>query len=347
MKIGFYTPYLNILGGGERYILSMASLLSNIHEVAVFGDKQLQKKAENYLGIGLKKVNFIPWPSSLTSRLLETQKYDRFFYMTDGSLFVSLAKKNFLIVQVPQKNIYGIGISNKFKLACWQKALVYSQYVKNYIDKWWHINALVLPPAINIKEFKVGNKENTILSVGRFFPLPHSKKQEVLVNEFKNLYKQGLKDWKLILAGGVDGDGEKYFQSIKNQAKDIPVEFYPNVSREKLLKLFGNAKFYWHATGFGENLIKYPERAEHFGITILEAMASGCVPLIYPEGGPSEIVENNTDGLYWKTTKELSEKTLSLINNQSLYTKMSIRAKERVKKYGIEEFAVKLMDLIY
>lgn len=347
MKIGFYSPYLNILGGGERYLLTMASILSANHEIDVFGNNELQDKAESFLGIDLKKVNFIPWVDSKISRMIESRKYDRFFYVTDGSIFVSLAKKNFLIVQVPQKNMYTWNLKNKAKLALWSNVLVYSNYVKNYIDKWWHTNALIFPPAIDGSEFKTLKKENIILSVGRFFPLPHSKKQEVLVSAFKNLCKQELRDWKLILAGGVDSKAEKYFQNIKDQTRGFPVEFYPNISREKLLNLYSSAMLYWHATGFGENLVKHPERSEHFGITILEAMVSGCVPLIYSEGGPLEIVKNNANGLYWKTTQELGYKTLSLINNQILYNKISTRAREKAKEYDIKKFARRLTDLIY
>lgn len=347
MKIGFYSPYLKILGGGERYILSMASILADGHQVDVFGNQELQEKAQFFLGLDLKKVNFIPWITSKTSRMIESRKYDRLFYVTDGSLFVSLARKNFLIVQVPQKNMYTWDFKIKAKLALWPNVLVYSKYVKNYIDRWWHTNALVFPPAIDSSEFKTTQKENIILSVGRFFPLPHSKKQEALVAEFKNLYQKGLKDWKLILAGGVDKDGEKYFQSVKDQAKGLPIELYPNVSREKLLQLYGSAKLYWHAAGFGEDLVEHPERAEHFGITTLEAMVSGCVPLVFPSGGQKEIVKNHTNGLYWESSKELGKKTLSLIKNQTLYNHLSNRAREKAKDYDIKKFAKKLTDLIY
>ncbi len=122
MKIGFYTPYLHILGGGERYVLQMASVLSEKHQVDIFGDKTFKKKAQDFFGFNLEKVNFIAdifrgeHKKNIFSKLHSTKNYDSFFYVTDGSLFVSLAKKNYLIIQVPQKDMYRRDWRTKFKL---------------------------------------------------------------------------------------------------------------------------------------------------------------------------------------------------------------------------------------
>ncbi len=346
MKIAFYSPYLDILGGGERYVLQMANILSSCHQVDVFGAKKLQKKAQDYLGINLAKVRFLPWETSKPQRILKTREYERFFYVTDGSLFISLAQKNFLIVQVPQKSMYSWNLAMQIKLLSWPNVLVYSDYVKNYIDKWWRTKSLIFPPAISIKEFQIGKKENIILSVGRFFPLPHSKKQEVLVEAFKKMGQKGLTGWKLILAGGLDAAGKNYFQQIKKKAEGLPVELYPNARREILLELYSKAKFYWHAAGFGENLEKNPERAEHFGITTIEAMASGCVPLIFPSGGQKEIVEDGKNGLYWQTKEELISKTVHLINNINWEEKLSAKARKKSQEYDVTTFKNKLEELI-
>lgn len=346
MKIGFYSPYLHVLGGGERYILQMASLLSQDHIVDVFGEKKLQRKAERFFGLNLSKINFLSWETSKTKRILKTKEYDRFFYVTDGSLFISLAGKNYLIVQVPQKSMYDWNLAAQIKLFSWPNVLVYSQYVKNYIDKWWKVKSLIFPPAVNNKEFQTRPKENIILSVGRFFPLPHSKKQEVLVHAFKKMREDGLKEWKLVLAGGVDEQAKDYLNMIKEKAKSLPVDVRTNLSYSDLLDLYSRAKVYWHAAGFGQNLEKYPERAEHFGITTLEAMASGCVPLVYPAGGQREIVDDETDGFYWQSEQELCQKTLKLLENGSLWKMFSLKAKRKSQEYDINIFKKKLNDLI-
>ena len=36
MKIGIFDPYLDDLGGGEKYMLSVATCLSSKHEITIF-----------------------------------------------------------------------------------------------------------------------------------------------------------------------------------------------------------------------------------------------------------------------------------------------------------------------
>ena len=38
MKIGVYDPYLDDVGGGEKYMLTTAECLSNDHDVTIFWD---------------------------------------------------------------------------------------------------------------------------------------------------------------------------------------------------------------------------------------------------------------------------------------------------------------------
>jgi glycosyltransferase involved in cell wall biosynthesis len=45
-------------------------------------------------------------------------------------------------------------------------------------------------------------------------------------------------------------------------------------------------------------------QGEHFGITIVEAMSAGCVPIVHDSGGPREIVDDRT-GFRWQTEEEI------------------------------------------
>ena len=42
----------------------------------------------------------------------------------------------------------------------------------------------------------------------------------------------------------------------------------------------------------GEDAERHPERFEHFGISVVEAMAAGAVPLVFGAAGPGEIVQD-------------------------------------------------------
>ena len=67
-------------------------------------------------------------------------------------------------------------------------------------------------------------------------------------------------------------------------------------SGAELDALYRGAAVYWHATGLDEDIDDDPVRAEHFGITTVEAMSAGAVPVVIAAGGQPEIVRDGVDG---------------------------------------------------
>lgn len=346
MKVGVFSPYLKTKGGGERYVLAIASYLSLKGEVDVFGgNRALKNEISVRLNLDLKKVNFEEKFPQFPQRIFKFPKYDLFFYVTDGSFFWPLAKKNIAIIQSPD-TLKLSGSLDKFKLLFWQKKLCYSQYVADWLFKKYKIKTEVLPPPVNISLFKPLKKENYILSVGRFAASPHDKKQDVLISVFKKMCNGGLSNWKLYLVGGLDKQQEGLVANLKRTIKNYPVEILPNASFVKLRKLYGEAKIYWHAAGFGEDLERLPEKAEHFGITTVEAMASGCVPVVFKAGGQTEIVEDEKNGLFWQTLKGLEEKTYKLVRDEKIWAKLSKKAQERSQDFSQERFFRRIEEVI-
>src|SRR5476649_1945403 len=101
MKIGIYDPYLDSLGGGEKYMLSVASCLSDENDVTVFWpDASILQKAHEKLNVDLSRVvtrESIFAPNvSLLKRLSESIQYDVLFFLSDGSIPFTLAKKTIL-----------------------------------------------------------------------------------------------------------------------------------------------------------------------------------------------------------------------------------------------------------
>jgi len=173
------------------------------------------------------------------------------------------------------------------------------------------------------------------LGVGRFFAPQHPKKQEVLIEAFKEISKQ-LSGWSLVLIGGITL-GTK-IDTLRNKSKGYDIKIIADASVAELKKYYGKAKVFWHAAGFGEDLAKYPERAEHFGMTTVEAMAAGCVPVVFSGGGQREIVEKEKTGCLWNNLDELEIDTLGLIRNPEILEKMSKTAVLRAKDFSTEKF---------
>lgn len=355
MKVGIYTPYLNSFGGGERYMLTLAEVLSLNYSVELLLDSHLvlqnPQKLKIDLGkrfdLDLSKTEFIKAPlgrgSSVLERLLFLRRYDLFFYLTDGSVFYSTAKKNVLHFQVPFKNLEAENLWGRIKLKSWNTAICNSKFTLSFIAKNWQVNGRVIYPPVDVEKIKPLSKKKYILSVGRFASFSKSKKHEEIIRVFNELFKtEKISDWSLHLAGSLEGE-EKYIEELRKMAENTPVFFYPNCSFEKLVKLYGEASIYWHASGFGED---DPAKMEHFGITTVEAMAGGCVPVVINKGGQPEIVEHGKSGFLWEGLIELKELTLKLMGDPKLMLKLSKNAIERCQLFSKKHFEDEINKLL-
>lgn len=344
-KIAISSPYLDTLGGGERYILTIAEHLSKNHQVVIFWDgENLTSAVKERLNLDISKVNFFKnnLNSGIINKYHTLKNFDIHFVVSDGSIPIGFAKKNILHFQVPFK--INPTITSSIKLKNWQKIIVNSKFTKSFIDKSYSVSSEVLYPPVDVKSFVSGDdKKNIILSVGRFFSPLHSKKQDILISAFK---KMKLNEYKLILAGGTDKGSEEEIRNLKNSAKDYQIEIMPNINFNLLKKLYTQAKIYWHAAGYNEDENSNPEKVEHFGISTVEAMASGAVPIVVPYGGQKEIVDDSLNGLYFYTIDDLIKKTSRLINNKNLLEKLSENAVLKSKNYSKENFCRHLDEII-
>lgn len=349
MRLGFYSPYLDTFGGGERYVLTLASHLSKKEKVEIFWDDAAVKAPiSKFLKIDLSKTHFTQniFKSKKISRVLATRKYDIIFILSDGSIPLSLAKKNILHFQVPfvfQK----VSRTDKLKLRKYEHIIVNSYFTKKFIDKSFEVKSQVIYPPVDINSLKVGKKDKIILSVGRFGPNQlHPKKQEVLIEVFKELYKTE-KDWKLYLVGQAKKEDQKHLRFLRKLSSGLAIRILGNISQEQLRDLYSKSSIYWHATGFGEDEQKFPQKMEHFGIATVEASASGAVPVVISLGGQKEIVEHNKTGLLWSTKSQLLTETLRLINDKSLMRKLAEAAIKNSKKFSKDIFIKQYEKIIY
>jgi len=71
---------------------------------------------------------------------------------------------------------------------------------------------------------------------------------------------------------------------------------------------------------------------EHFGISIVEAMASGAVVFAYKGGGPKETILHGKTGYLYSTRKQLIEYTHKCMNDSLLREKLSQKATDRARE---------------
>ncbi|HCS79019.1 TPA: hypothetical protein DIV55_04735 [Patescibacteria group bacterium] len=342
---GIFDPYLHILGGAERYILAIAQSLSSECQTVLFTKHPDRvSEAQKKFGFTVSNLTTRPWPDTVAARLSGLRQLDLLLYVTDGSLFISPAKKNLLLIQTPA-HIPKRTLVNSFKLRSWQTILCYSQFMADIISRRLHVQPKTLFVPVSNRVKKIPEKENSILSVGRFFPELHNKKQKEMVDIFRTLVPQ-LPKVQLYLVGSVDPGGENYLESVKAAAQGLPVNILTNSSYGELCALYAKAKIYWHATGFSEDLEQFPEKAEHFGVSTIEAMSYGCVPVVFGGGGQKEIVIHGKNGFIWNYESELVALTQKLFAEPQLTTKLAKAAHTSSASYGPEIFNLQLHEIL-
>jgi glycosyltransferase involved in cell wall biosynthesis len=344
-RLLFKNKYFHILGGGEKFFFSIINALKDEYQIDIVIDKKLLNESLKRFGIDLKGINIIDEnKEKMKGMNLLRMNYEAIFYMTDGDIFLSNCKKNFMIVQSP-KHIPKNNFINKIKLRNWQ-IICYSKYIGNIIKEKLNINPHVLYPCVDLDKFNNKCiKHNQIITVGRFFEHLHSKKHDFLINSFKKLNKI-YPSCNMIIAGGCQDKDKLIVNRLKRMIDGYPIKIYTNPTFSELKKFYCTSKIYWHAAGYGEDVENYPEKAEHFGITIIEAMASGVYPMVYGVGGPKEIIQYGNSGKIWFTQQELIKQTIELLKNNKYSIDKSIELYKASKKFGIEKFYEKLHKII-
>ena len=120
-KAILYDPFLDVLGGGERHILSILEVLYHQGwENSVFWDHDITPQIQSRLHIDMpirfeENIFRKGYKKGVVEKQELLKKYDAFFYVTDGSYFFTSAKKSFIFCMVPQKNLYMMNIFSKVK----------------------------------------------------------------------------------------------------------------------------------------------------------------------------------------------------------------------------------------
>lgn len=230
------------------------------------------------------------------------------------------------------------------RIAGYQRVWANSEFTRSWIRRYWQRESTVIYPAIPVESVPLKAKQPWILSVGRFFTSAHNKKHLIMVEAFKEMCRQGLSGWELHLAGEVidNPTHRRYFQQIQEAAQGYPIRLHANLSMAELKRLYGESAIYWHAAGYGEDEESQPIKHEHFGITTVEAMAAGCVPVVIGKGGQPEIIAHGENGFLWQTIPELQQYTDQLIQNKALLRHMAAAAHTRSSHFDQAHFEAQI-----
>jgi glycosyltransferase involved in cell wall biosynthesis len=380
MKIGIYISDILLRKGGTEancaYIIYALQKIYNFPQITVLSEKykniaiEILDVCEHLnatFGINIKNINInllllfadkanIFKRSLFEHRLKKASKVFDLFFNCSMNLFAFSAKKNIVIIHFPPYPKRKSMFVKKFPLAyfialirdktffkSYLLYITYSQYVRYWLHRIWGIDndrAVLFDPAVKLITRTIEPKTNFIFVCSR---IEKSKDIDILITAYQSSdFLQ--KTYKLIIAGSVIKETKTYVSSLKNMIGDMTdlIILHENPSHGEITDYYNKATIFWHAKGYSVDEKTDPSDLEHFGLTTVEAMSAGCVPVVINKGGQKEIVDNGVNGYRWDTPEELVEKTIYLIQHDDERKKMADCAIERANNYSLDKFTQNL-----
>lgn len=208
--------------------------------------------------------------------------------------------------------------------------LVLSSHMQKCVFDLWGKKFPILYPPIDLSKYcSDRKKKNIVISLGRFEDAKNQLSQLKLAEHFPEI------EFRIV--------GSKYFEDyyqkciyFKDKKKLDNVTFYTNVSDDQKIKLLSESKFYINT-----------EKITDWSISAVEALASGCIPLVPNNDAMPEIVPLRK--LRYDTEKEMIDKMSQILYNDGRYNTDLEFLKMHINKFSIEnfkkEFDKSLIDL--
>jgi glycosyltransferase involved in cell wall biosynthesis len=208
-----------------------------------------------------------------------------------------------------------------------------SETVQKRIKKYYNRDSVVIYPPVETEQFSLAEvdpfkREEPYFLIGcRLAPY---KRVDVVIEAFKELKA----NYKLKVFG--DGVDLKRLQKIAGDNKQI--EFLGRVTETEKAELYKNC------------LAFINPQEEDFGITPVEAMASGRPVLAYNKGGVKETVIEGQTGLFFneqtpEAIKAVIEKFIEQTKSGKLIWDSRI-IREHAQQFSVENFKNKISEFI-
>ena len=200
----------------------------------------------------------------------------------------------------------------------------------NYPDSKNLIDVIYPPVKImqNVKtDFRKKSKKQ-VVSIGRFAADKRQLEQIEIAGQ--------LTDFTFHIIGFAKPN-DAYLKKCKKYIEDhniSNVQLHPNIEYDKMQKIINESGFFIH------NL-----RNEPFGITAVQAIAAGCVPVVHNSGGQKEIVNN--EHLRFESVNDAVKILRELYKKESeKLEKMQQSLYENIKQFDENIFNKKMKDVL-
>ncbi|MFH2110314.1 MAG: glycosyltransferase family 4 protein [Candidatus Bathyarchaeota archaeon] len=205
--------------------------------------------------------------------------------------------------------------------------LTNSRYNMELVREHLGREARVVHPFIEPVLYRGEPKTGNVLTVSRIAP----GKNLTLIPEVA----QRMRGPRFIVAGKTQSNSDKVVSALRKRPR---LDVHTNPRREDLLDLMRRSSVY---------LSTQPDEA--FGISILEAMSAGCVPVIPRSGGPwIDILERRDGevGLSYRDPEEAAERIREVLEDERLREALRTGAVDRSRSFTVDRFERALAEAL-
>lgn len=205
-----------------------------------------------------------------------------------------------------------------------------SFFVKKLIKISTGLDPEVIYPPVNVEKFLniplESDRDDLILMLGRYSP---EKSYEDAIKILAKLPRSV----KMVIIGRLTSSNIWYYKRLIELARKLGVEnrvkLIYNAPESVVMSYMKRSSVYLHMY-----------LGEHFGISVVEAMASGLIPVTWSFGGPSEYVPQE---YLFKDLSEVPEKILKALNASQAERS---RVREISRNFSEEIFRARFKDLV-
>lgn len=359
MNIALFHDYFGTIGGGEKLVLTLARAL-NADVITTDVNIDSLKK----LGVEIPKIISLgkAYPKAPLKQIHATVKFATCNFKKDYDFFIFSGnwahyaarhhKPNLLYCHTPVRAFYDL----KDYIVNYKPSVIYRSLVKMWIaihsamdrksirqnvgrivansenvsarvQRYYGRDAIVINPPIPVSKYGFKAIGDFWLSVSRLYP---EKRIDLQFDIFRQLPQERLK----IVGGLTRGDHAGAY--LSKLLRNVPpnVELLGEISEKSLIDLYATCK----------GLIA-TAKDEDFGLTPVEAMASGKAVLAVNEGGYREtVIDGRTGFLLPSTTQAFVQKIKDL--NEKKLESMKEQCVARAREFDESVFIQKMKALI-
>lgn len=305
----------------KLHLLKLAILHRKAREISV--DHDICISTYNELDFGKKSIQYIHHPSFADPSILKA---------------LNLLGREIVLARLPFVNhVYRrlVSVISRDSLDGYRKnlTLVNSGFMKKVVKEVYGIDGEVVYPAFLPDDRPQygddwGQRETRFVSVARIAP---DKNLTTLIDYFSLLHKE-FPEYEYVIAGWSSDPEYGNLLVRTAKGKGLSLRILKNLPDKELKSLLTSSKFYVHS-----------KINEHFGISIIQAAASGCLTLVHNSGSAEEIIR--TPRLLFENGNDLVSKVKDLLDD-SIRRNVLDEIRLRLKEFTLKGFYSKLDEVV-